>query len=46
MIAKDVISQLPRADQINLTPLISIGVFRCKSCGFLESYAGDEFPAK
>jgi hypothetical protein len=26
--------------------LIPIGVFRCASCGFLESYARDEFAAQ
>ena len=26
--------------------LISIGTFRCVSCGFLESYARDEFAAQ
>ena len=25
---------------------IPIGVFRCASCGFLESYAHDDFAAK
>ena len=25
---------------------ISVGTFRCKSCGFLESYARDEFRPK
>lgn len=25
--------------------LIPIGVFRCQACGFLESYARDEFAA-
>src|ERR1700722_2872715 len=25
--------------------LVPIGVFRCKECGFLESYARDEFAA-
>ena len=25
--------------------LVPIGVFRCRSCGFLESYARDEFAA-
>jgi hypothetical protein len=26
--------------------LIPIGTYRCSSCGFLESYARDEFAAK
>jgi hypothetical protein len=26
--------------------LIPIGAFRCESCGFLESYARDEFAAQ
>jgi hypothetical protein len=26
--------------------LVPIGAFRCESCGFLESYARDEFAAK
>jgi len=25
---------------------IAIGVFRCRSCGFLETYARDEFKAQ
>ena len=31
---KDAVSQIP------------IGTFRCQSCGFLESYAREEFAAK
>ncbi len=26
--------------------LITIGIFRCNSCGFLESYAREEFAAQ
>lgn len=26
--------------------MIAIGVFRCEGCGFLESYARDEFAAQ
>ena len=31
----------PKADDV-----IPIGTFRCQSCGFLESYARDEYAAK
>lgn len=33
-------TKLPAAD------MIPIGTFRCSSCGYLESYARDEFAAK
>jgi hypothetical protein len=31
---------------MDATSQIPIGTFRCQSCGFLESYAREEFAAK
>ncbi|MDB5345262.1 MAG: hypothetical protein JWP89_3639 [Schlesneria sp.] len=31
---------------LDSTSQIPIGTFRCRSCGFLESYAREEFAAK
>jgi hypothetical protein len=32
--------------KVRFDETVPIGVFRCKSCGFLESYARDEFAAQ